>query len=1027
MVLATHSRPIHPPQAAAPRPRLAMKSVRIAVLVVPFLAGILRAEPPTLLYLTQQPVQPGKQVDIMLYGANLTGSTSLWTSFPASAALTPGIDGNNTKPDSVYYRLTVPSDAPLGVGAVRLVTPEGVSNLKLLLLDDLPTALKNGTNKSLAAAQAITVPIAVEGACDAESSDFYKFSAAAGQVLTIEVYARRLGSPVDPTLRVLAADGRELAFSDDEPLTGVDSQLRYAFKSAGDYYLEVRDVRYQGSPIHRYRLRVGDFPLATSPFPLAVQKGTNAKIELATQDGGNAEQQVSVPAEVPGNRLNVTVPPRGGQSAGWTSVLVSDVPEQPEHEPNDTAAQATPVTVPGGIDGRFAAANDADFYQFEAKQGQKLVFAGQTRSLGSAADLFIRLYNAEGGVIGEVEDTGTEEGSLTSTIPADGVYRLRVEDVHHRGGPAATYRILVSPYQAGFTLAAAAEKVDAPQKGVFVVKVTATRRDYNGLITLAVEGVDGCTLRHNIIPEGKPDTTLNVTLPDSLPGGQLAALRIVGTAKAGETEFRAQASTLVAMRTALAGLPFPPAQLDGSLALGVGPVFPAFFQLTATTLNIPLATSGATAKVNVQVARTNGFDDKVDLAIEGLPGPASFKPAAIEKAKPDASLEITSPSAIPPGKHAIKLVGSATFKNQPQKFVFDKLTVEGPPIAVAVAPAGPVNPGKTQKALLSFIGQVAPIAPPAVYQSGVVRGAEGPRAPQWPGFEADNKATGFSGLDKAPGDDRVTTRLPIASDGDYTCTFWLFNSRDLAQPNSPALSGYVFSRAGTPTAANAQPGDHVGIGGVESSPRDKLFFYNGQTLAVGRTPLAINAWHHLAIVRAGESLKVYLDGDVNPEIQTTAAKNFGSSEICLGTRSDGYGPFQGRLDEVAFFDAPLAAEQVQAHFAAAKKEAARDAVLKDGPLAYWKLDEAEGLLAHSVAPPRKRLVSLAWKNLPAGLSAPRQVLLAAGQDKIDVDLVAADNAAVGKIENLSVAATTAVGVDDFTAESAAAVLEVAKP
>jgi hypothetical protein len=31
------------------------------------------------------------------------------------------------------------------------------------------------------------------------------------------------------------------------------------------------------------------------------------------------------------------------------------------------------------------------------------------------------------------------------------------------------------------------------------------------------------------------------------------------------------------------------------------------------------------------------------------------------------------------------------------------------------------------------------------------------------------------------------------------------------------------------------------------------------------------------------------------------------------------------------------------------------------------------------------------------------------------------------VENLSVAATTAVGVDDFTAESAAAVLEVAKP
>jgi hypothetical protein len=1005
-----------------------MKSVRITVLAIAFSAvSVVRAEPPAISYLGPQALQPGKPVDVVLYGTNLTGSTSVWTSFPASAELTPGVEGNNTKPDKVSYRLTVPSDAPLGLGAVRVVTPEGVSNLKLLLLDDLPSSVENGTNKTLASAQAITVPTAVEGACEPESSDFYKFSAVAGQVLSIEVYARRLGSPVDPTLRVLAADGRELAFSDDEPLTGVDSQLRYAFKSAGDYYLEVRDVRYQGSANHRYRLRIGDFPLATSPFPLAIQKGTNAKLELARQDGAAAEQQVNVPADVPGNRLDVTLPARAGQSAGWTSVLVSDVPEQLEREPNDAPPQATIVTVPGAIDGRFAAANDRDFYQFEAKQGQKLVFTGQTRSLGSAADLFIRLYNAEGGVIGEVEDSGTEEGSLTATLPADGMYRLRVEDVHHRGGPAANYRILVSPYQAGFSLAAAAEKVDAPQKGVFIVKVTATRRDYNGPITLGIEGVDGCTLRHNIIPEGKPDTTLNVTLPDSLPAGRLAALRIVGTAKIGDTEVRVQASTLGAMRVALAGLPFPPAQLDGSLALGVGPVFPVFFQLTATTLNIPLAKSGATAKLNVQVARTSGFDDKVDLAIEGLPGPATSKPAAIEKGKPDASLEVTSPSAIPPGKHVVRLVGTATYKNQPQKFVFDKVTIEGPPIAVAIAAAGPLNPGKSQKALLSFVGQVAPTAPTAIYQSGVVRGAEGPRAPQWPGFEADNKGTGFSGLDKAPGDDRLTARLPVASDGDYSCAFWLFNSRDLAQPNSPALSGYVFSRAGSPTAANAQPGDHLGIGGLESSPRDKLFFYNGQTLIAGRTTLNLNAWHHVAIVRAGDSLKVHLDGDANPEIQVTAAKTFASNEICLGTRSDGFSPFQGRLDEIAFFDAPLSAEQIQAHFAAAKKAAARDAVLKDGPLAYWKLDEAEGLLAQSSAPARKRLVSLAWKNLPAGLSAPREVLLAAGQDKIEVQLTAAENAPIGKIENRVVAATTPVGTEEFTAESVGAVLEVAKP
>src|SRR5262249_37886868 len=158
----------------------------------------------------------------------------------------------------------------------------------------------------------------------------------------------------------------------------------------------------------------------------------------------------------------------------------------------------------------------------------------------------------------------------------------------------------------------------------------------------------------------------------------------------------------------------------------------------------------------------------------------------------------------------------------------DQLTIDGPPIAIALSPAGPLPVGGKQKATLSFSGQVQPAAASATYQSGVARGADGPRAPALAGFEGDNKCVSFSGLDKSPGDDRLTASLPLTTTGDYSLELWLYNSRDLSQPNSPAISGYVFSRAGTPSANNAQVGDHVGIGGIESSPRDMLFFYNGQ-------------------------------------------------------------------------------------------------------------------------------------------------------------------------------------------------------
>jgi Concanavalin A-like lectin/glucanases superfamily len=443
---------------------------------------------------------------------------------------------------------------------------------------------------------------------------------------------------------------------------------------------------------------------------------------------------------------------------------------------------------------------------------------------------------------------------------------------------------------------------------------------------------------------------------------------------------------------------------------------------------VSLLKAGAQAALKVQLTKSNGFDDKVTLAVEGLPEGVTAKAAAIEKGQTEVALELAAAQAIPPGNHAVSIVGSATFQNQPQKFVLDKVSLIGPPIAIAFAPAGAVRVGGKQTGVLKFAGDVQPVAAPAVYQSGVTRGVDGPRAPALAGFEADNKAAGFSGVDKGPGDDRLTAELPAPARGDYTIEMWLFNERDLTQPNSPAISGYVFSRPGTASAANAQPGDHLGIGGVESSPRDKLFFYDGQTLVPGRTTLSIGAWHHVALVRSGDEVKVYLDGDANPEIAAKAPKSFDACRIVLGTRADGFAPFKGRLDEVAFFDAALSPAQIQAHFAAAKaKTPARDVVLKDNPLAYWKLDETEGQTAASVAPPHKRLVKLAWQNLPAGLTAPTEVVLLDAQNQVEIELAAAASVPPGKLEKVVVSGTTPAGGSEFTAESTAVDIEVTKP
>ena len=129
---------------------------------------------------------------------------------------------------------------------------------------------------------------------------------------------------------------------------------------------------------------------------------------------------VTIPKNSPGDRLLLGIKYPHGQSSAAATLVTSDMLEQVELEPNDTRETSSPVSVPGAINGRFAAANDRDYFRFEGKKGQHFMFVGRTRSLGSPTDLFMRIFKADGAQLAEAEDAGTEEGRSTSHCPTMG-------------------------------------------------------------------------------------------------------------------------------------------------------------------------------------------------------------------------------------------------------------------------------------------------------------------------------------------------------------------------------------------------------------------------------------------------------------------------------------------------------------------------------------------------------------------------------------------------------------------------------
>ena len=161
--------------------------------------------------------------------------------------------------------------------------------------------------------------------------------------------------------------------------------------------------------------------------------------------------------------------------------------------------------------------------------------------------------------------------------------------------------------------------------------------------------------------------------------------------------------------------------------------------------------------------------------------------------------------------------------------------------------------------------------------------------------------------------DRITSRLKALSN-DYSVQFWFWNE----MPNeSRAVTGYLFSR-GLDRAEGA-PGEHLGIGGSYEGQSGRLIVFNGNRLnnvVAGVTVLEPRTWHHVALVRVGSNVKVYLDGDPSPEIDGKLAQGFveGEEQIFVGGRSDNFANFKGRIDEVAVYRRALTAGEIAAMY-----------------------------------------------------------------------------------------------------------------
>jgi hypothetical protein len=363
-------------------------------------------------------------------------------------------------------------------------------------------------------------------------------------------------------------------------------------------------------------------------------------------------------------------PQSGPGRPGWAvPVRVSPFPESVEQEPNNDAARATKVPVPGGVSARFAEKGDVDHFRFAGKKGQKLDVTAHAYELNAPTEVYLRVLDAKGAELAK-SNPALPTAKVEFTPPADGEFVVAAEHLNYLHGPNEVYHLVVKPSAPDFEVALGLDRFDIAPGGSTVLPVTGLTKlnGFNAPVELTVTGLDGLTGSVTLPAGANPTPQAPLWLPVKLaagakPGPFVASVR--ATAKIDGKEVEKPATVADVVRAGLAGLPNLPPELPGRLA-GVVTADPPF--TIAPAVWRPTAAAGRSAKGKVFVRRAGGFDGEIQLAAVSTPAGVTLKAKPVAKGAASAELELAVDAKAAAGSGPVVLRG--TGKHQGRDFAY---------------------------------------------------------------------------------------------------------------------------------------------------------------------------------------------------------------------------------------------------------------------------------------------------------------------------------------------------------------------
>ncbi len=213
--------------------------------------------------------------------------------------------------------LSQTNSAP-GIVSLVGIPHEGVANNVPFAVETLPECIEKESNNRIEMAEPITLPIIVNGRINEPGDwDVFRFQGRAGEQIVAEVYARRLGSPLDSLVKLTDAKGGPVAMNDDFEDKGcgldthhADSYIRAVLPADGAYCVHIGDTQHKGSLDHAYRLRISaprpNFELRVVPSSLSMRCGAAVPLTVYAlrKDGFTNEIFLDLNEAPPGFHLS---------------------------------------------------------------------------------------------------------------------------------------------------------------------------------------------------------------------------------------------------------------------------------------------------------------------------------------------------------------------------------------------------------------------------------------------------------------------------------------------------------------------------------------------------------------------------------------------------------------------------------------------------------------------------------------------------------------------------------------------------